>query len=122
MTPEAIIPTEETQAQQPKPNDQHKSVQKGVEGEAKPTRQAERKDEQTPPASQSAATHAQNFVFGIPQDGLSQKERQVQVKVFCGPCQKKICPLDHRCMTRITPGMVFDTAAQLLPRKEVAGV
>lgn len=28
-------------------------------------------------------------------------ERQVSVKVFCGPCQKKKCPLDHRCMTRI---------------------
>jgi len=79
MTPEAIFAAQEQQSQAPKPNDQHKSVQKGVEGEAKPTRQAERKDEQTPPASQSAATHAQNFVFGIPQDGLSQKERQVQV-------------------------------------------
>ncbi|HLL89309.1 MAG TPA: lipopolysaccharide heptosyltransferase II, partial [Tepidisphaeraceae bacterium] len=31
------------------------------------------------------------------------KERQVAVKVFCGPCQKKVCPLDHRCMTRVTP-------------------
>ncbi len=28
-------------------------------------------------------------------------ERQVMEKVFCGPCQKKKCPLDHRCMTRI---------------------
>lgn len=42
------------------------------------------------------------------------KERQVQVKVFCGPCQKKVCPLDHRCMTRVTPGMVFATASTLL--------
>lgn len=41
-------------------------------------------------------------------------ERIVQVKVFCGPCQKKICPLDHRCMKRITPEMVGDTATQLL--------
>ena len=32
------------------------------------------------------------------------KERKVAVKVFCGPCQKKTCPLDHRCMTRVTPG------------------
>lgn len=77
MTPEAMIPTQEPQEQQTKPNDQHKSVRKGVEGEAKPTRQAERKDEQTPPASQSTATRAQSFVFGIPQDGLTQKERQV---------------------------------------------
>jgi heptosyltransferase-2 len=46
------------------------------------------------------------------------KERQVAVKVFCGPCQKKICPLDHRCMTRVTPGMVFDTSVQLLPQRK----
>jgi heptosyltransferase-2 len=51
------------------------------------------------------------------------KERQIAVKVFCGPCQKKICPLDHRCMTRITPGMVFDAATALLPRNPAtAGV
>lgn len=43
------------------------------------------------------------------------KERQVAVKVFCGPCQKKTCPLDHRCMTRVTPGMVYAAAMQLLP-------
>ena len=30
------------------------------------------------------------------------RERKVAVQVFCGPCQKKICPLDHRCMTRIS--------------------
>jgi len=45
-----------------------------------------------------------------------ERERKVAVKVFCGPCQKKVCPLDHRCMTRVTPSMVFDTAAQLLGR------
>lgn len=42
------------------------------------------------------------------------KERQVAVKVFCGPCQKKTCPLDHRCMTRVTPGMVHEVSMQLL--------
>ncbi len=42
------------------------------------------------------------------------KERKVAVKVFCGPCQKKICPLDHRCMTRITPGMVYATSMEFL--------
>jgi heptosyltransferase-2 len=45
-----------------------------------------------------------------------EKERQVMVKVFCGPCQKKKCPLDHRCMTRVTPAMVFDAGAGLLGR------
>jgi heptosyltransferase-2 len=48
------------------------------------------------------------------------RERKVAVKVFCGPCQKKTCPLDHRCMTRVTPQMVFDTALELLPRRQVA--
>ncbi len=45
-----------------------------------------------------------------------QRERKVAVKVFCGPCQKKTCPLDHRCMTRLTPGMVYEAALELLPR------
>lgn len=42
------------------------------------------------------------------------KETQVAIKVFCGPCQKKICPLDHRCMTGISPAMVFDASVGLL--------
>lgn len=42
------------------------------------------------------------------------RERKVSVPVFCGPCQKKTCPLDHRCMTRVSPGMVFSAAAELL--------
>ena len=76
MTPEAMMSTQE---QQQKPTDQQKSVRKGVQGEAKPTRQAERKDEQTPPTAQTTATRTESFVFGIPQDGLTQKERQVPV-------------------------------------------
>ncbi|MBW3609822.1 MAG: glycosyltransferase family 9 protein [Actinobacteria bacterium] len=42
------------------------------------------------------------------------RERQVAVKVFCGPCQKKTCPLDHRCMIRVTPGMVYERSVELL--------
>ncbi|HZN69532.1 MAG TPA: lipopolysaccharide heptosyltransferase II [Tepidisphaeraceae bacterium] len=42
------------------------------------------------------------------------RERQVAVKVFCGPCQKKTCPLDHRCMVRVTPGMVYERSVELL--------
>src|SRR5580658_880003 len=45
------------------------------------------------------------------------RERKVAVKVFCGPCQKKTCPLDHRCMIRVTPAMVYDAAAGLLPQR-----
>jgi heptosyltransferase-2 len=46
------------------------------------------------------------------------KERKLAVKVFCGPCQKKTCPLDHRCMIRLTPPMVYDAALQLLPQRD----
>lgn len=51
-----------------------------------------------------------------------KKEQKVAVKVFCGPCQKKTCPLDHRCMTRITPAMVHATAIGLLPPRSLTPV
>lgn len=41
-------------------------------------------------------------------------ERQVMEKVFCGPCQKKKCPLDHRCMTRIDADRVSLEVVELL--------
>lgn len=41
-------------------------------------------------------------------------ERQVRVEVFCGPCQKKHCPLDHRCMKLVEQDMVFDRLAELI--------
>jgi heptosyltransferase-2 len=50
------------------------------------------------------------------------KERKVAVKVFCGPCQKKKCPLDHRCMVRVTPGMVYEQAVELLGGAKATGV
>ncbi len=42
------------------------------------------------------------------------KEKQVSVSVFCGPCQKKVCPLDHRCMTRVSAAMVYEAGKKLL--------
>jgi heptosyltransferase-2 len=40
----------------------------------------------------------------------------LQKKVECGPCQRRICPLDHRCMTSLEPAEVFATAIALLQR------
>lgn len=48
------------------------------------------------------------------------RERQLSVPVFCGPCQRKTCPLDHRCMTRVTPAMVMRAAEELLGKMAVA--
>ena len=38
----------------------------------------------------------------------------LQKPVPCGPCQRRVCPLDHRCMKELTPGEVFDAAESLL--------
>ena len=38
----------------------------------------------------------------------------LQKQVDCGPCQERICPLDHRCMKRLTPEEVFRAAEGLL--------
>jgi heptosyltransferase-2 len=42
----------------------------------------------------------------------------LQKQVPCGPCQKRVCPLDHRCMTQLTPREVFETAVTLLDQGE----
>jgi heptosyltransferase-2 len=38
----------------------------------------------------------------------------LQKPVECGPCQLRVCPLDHRCMTSLTPDEVFRAAEELL--------
>src|SRR5262245_7592171 len=40
----------------------------------------------------------------------------LQKKVECGPCQLRVCPLDHRCMTQLSPAEVQAAASQLLAR------
>lgn len=35
-------------------------------------------------------------------------------KTPCGPCFKRICPLDHQCMRQITPEIIWKKACQLL--------
>jgi heptosyltransferase-2 len=30
--------------------------------------------------------------------------------VECRPCYKRVCPIDHRCMTRVTPKQVIDVS------------
>ncbi|MCA9244025.1 MAG: lipopolysaccharide heptosyltransferase II [Phycisphaerales bacterium] len=41
-------------------------------------------------------------------------EIKLQIPVDCGPCQKKTCPLDHRCMTGLTADMALQAADTLL--------
>jgi heptosyltransferase-2 len=44
------------------------------------------------------------------------KAANLRVAVPCGPCQRRVCPLDHRCMTGLTPDAVFAAAAGLFGR------
>jgi heptosyltransferase-2 len=40
-------------------------------------------------------------------------------KVFCRPCHLRDCPIDHRCMKRVTADMVFAAVSrQLAFRRE----
>jgi heptosyltransferase-2 len=43
----------------------------------------------------------------------------LQKKVACGPCQLRVCPLDHRCMELLTPQEVFSAAESLLARRSL---
>ena len=40
--------------------------------------------------------------------------RVVREPVECSPCLKRECPIDHRCMTRVSAGRVAETALELL--------
>jgi heptosyltransferase-2 len=40
--------------------------------------------------------------------------RIVREQVECSPCLLRECPIDHRCMTRVTPERVTDVSLQLL--------
>jgi heptosyltransferase II len=43
----------------------------------------------------------------------------VQKPVPCGPCQLRVCPLDHRCMTTLSPQDVLEAMDRLgRPRQE----
>ncbi|MDQ3799474.1 MAG: lipopolysaccharide heptosyltransferase II [Acidobacteriota bacterium] len=42
----------------------------------------------------------------------------IRKPVECSPCMLRDCPIDHRCMTRISPGEVFEIAERLLNRRD----
>ena len=44
----------------------------------------------------------------------------ITANVDCAPCMLRDCPIDHRCMTRISPDAVFSRAMEILMSKEDA--
>jgi heptosyltransferase-2 len=43
-------------------------------------------------------------------------EVHLQKRVECGPCQRRVCPLDHRCMNELRPSEVLAAACSLLEK------
>ena len=43
-----------------------------------------------------------------------ERQRVLREEVECSPCHLKICPIDHRCMTRLVPERVIAAAEELL--------
>jgi heptosyltransferase-2 len=43
-----------------------------------------------------------------------RKTRLLREPVECSPCQRKVCPIDHRCMTRLLPERVLGEARAAL--------
>ena len=49
------------------------------------------------------------------------KATHLQKEVPCGPCQQRVCPLEHhRCMKELTPAEVFAAAHRLLTKFPLA--
>lgn len=48
---------------------------------------------------------------------LGENVEIVRENVECSPCMLRECPIDHRCMTRINPEMVFETARLMLQNR-----
>jgi heptosyltransferase II len=61
-------------------------------------------------------------VFGPTDDRATRPIGDHQVlsaAVFCRPCMLRDCPIDHRCMTRISAHQVYEAATAALGRGEV---
>jgi heptosyltransferase-2 len=54
---------------------------------------------------------------GIDRDGAISEPDVLTHPVFCRPCMLRECPIDHRCMTRITVDRVFAALATHLHRR-----
>jgi heptosyltransferase-2 len=44
-----------------------------------------------------------------------ERQRVLREEVPCSPCHHRVCPIDHRCMTRLAPERALAAAAELLP-------
>jgi heptosyltransferase-2 len=50
-------------------------------------------------------------------DTYHKKEINLQKKLPCGPCQKRVCPLEHQCMKELMPLDVLSVGVSLLDQQ-----
>ena len=50
-----------------------------------------------------------------------KRTKVLREPVDCSPCQLKVCPIDHRCMTRLLPGRVLAEARAALTQSDWRG-
>jgi heptosyltransferase-2 len=43
-----------------------------------------------------------------------KRSRLLREPIPCAPCQRRVCPIDHRCMTRLAPARVLEEARRAL--------
>ena len=51
---------------------------------------------------------------------FSKNSVVISANVDCAPCMLRDCPIDHRCMTLITPGAVFTRVLEIFTPNELA--
>ena len=76
----------------------------------------------TGPAHVAAALDRPTLVIFGPTNPLttspySAKAETIRHPPDCAPCMLRDCPIDHRCMTAISPDEVFDRALRMLEAK-----
>jgi heptosyltransferase-2 len=78
----------------------------------------------TGPAHIGAALDTPTLVIFGPTNPLTTYPMSANAEIIrrapdCAPCMLRDCPIDHRCMTAITPADVFERALVLMARRRV---
>jgi heptosyltransferase-2 len=78
----------------------------------------------TGPAHIGAALHTPTLVIFGPTNPLTTYPFSAAAEIIrhppdCAPCMLRDCPIDHRCMTAITPEEVFERASVLISHRRV---
>lgn len=81
----------------------------------------------TGPAHIAAALNRPTLVIFGPTDPTTTRPFSPVAEVIrkppdCAPCMLRVCPIDHRCMTAITPDEIYSRAQALLQQRHQVGV